>query len=440
MADNRCPNCGKVVPEGSKYCNYCGFLLASEMECPKCHHTIPSDSIFCPVCREMLVKDNTGDSEKAAREEQAGSHKTRYTFIILGILAFVGLFIIKQCFYSGNHREPIEVATGASAADSSSIDIFNRALEANNMKDDGSKIAYAMRVIDGQGKLTDKLIGVTYLSDDLHSFYKIYTLVKNGSDWDIRLSKTKYINGRTLVFDNIEMRTSDAEFPYMDNVNGKTYFYFAYLNLPQNRQGEGTVSTCYYDVESSDVVAQVDFTGEIVLNSEGKYQIISRSDNSNNGILASRLKEHAQNIGYLHIPTDEEIAAEKAEKAREEAEKARKDSIRFKMEEDERKAELLATGEEVQMEAKQVDKSKPLFRADEFSKKVNGPGYVVFLLKNGKVVAFNKRSNTNFEVHFGHGQATDIGWEDSEGGIVNIRTSNGKYQYNLSQNTSKKVG
>ena len=91
------------------------------------------------------------------------------------------------------------------------------------------------------------------------------------------------------------------------------------------------------------------------------------------------------------------------------------------------------------MNVKQYDKSKPLFRAEDFTKKINGPGYTVFLCKDGKVYAFNKASNSNFEVTYGGSNATDIGFEDSEKGIINVRTTTGKVQYNLNTHSAKKV-
>ena len=102
-------------------------------------------------------------------------------------------------------------------------------------------------------------------------------------------------------------------------------------------------------------------------------------------------------------------------------------------------AEKFQNGEEVKVDAQQVDKNTPLFRAEDFSKKINGGGYTVFLLKNGRVYAFSKASNSTFEVHFGGGSASDIGFEDSGKGIVNIRTGSGKVQYNLGSKTMKKV-
>lgn len=452
MSDNRCPKCGSLVPEGSKFCNNCGAPLSHEIECPACHSMIPADSIFCPVCREMVKKNtpahNGEDAWKPSDSQQdspdtnlppAENHKTRNVMIISLILAFLALFIVTRCFYSGNKNKPEEVTVSeASTGDNNSIDIFNRTLEANNLKSDGDRIAYALRDLDEKGNPSDKILGITYLSDDLHSFYKIYTLTKNGSEWDIKLNTTKYINGRNLIFDPAELRSD--EIPMLDNINGKNYLYFAYANLPRsNEDPQGMVSAVLFDVDAASIAAQLDYQGEIVRTSDGQPQVIGRNSTGGSGILGARLREHAQNIGYLHIPSQEELEAERAEKAKEEAEKLKADSIAYAREHNVENIENLQNGEEVTMNVQQYDKTKPLFRAEDFTKKINGPGYTIFLLKNGKVYAFNKSTNTNFEVTYGGSNATDIGFEDSEKGIINVRTTSGKVQYNLNTHAAKKV-
>lgn len=450
MPDIKCPHCGNLVPQGSSFCNHCGAPLDQEIQCPHCDSIIPANSVFCPVCHEMVGKQTDGDNPDAAAASQPGkgNHTTRNTIIILAVLAFVGLIVVKQCFFTGTHNvTPDEVSITGDNANSNTIDIFNRTLEANNLKGDGDKIAYAMRVMDKNGK-QDKIIGVTYLNDDQHPFYKIYTLTPNGANWDIKLNKTKYLNGYNIVFDPAELRAGD-NLPFSDNINAKNYFYFAYLCMPKNMQGSvGTLSAVLFDIEAGDVVTQVDFTGTIATNATtGQQELQVTTPPMANGILATRLKDWASNIGFLHIPTPEELAAQKAEQEKEAAEKAHADSLARGLTTNNAAAAttasdpvLLNTGEEAKMDVQQYDKSKPLFRADEFSKRVRGGNYTVFLLKNGKVYAFSKSSNTNFEVHFGGSGATDIGWEDSEKGIINIRTASGRYQYNLNTNTAKKVG
>ncbi len=424
----------------------------SEIECPKCHAQVPADSVFCPNCSAMIGnkpqpgstaasgqpdawQQNQAQQEQPAPAEQPQrSNHTRNTLIVIALLAFLGLFIVNRCFFSSdNKRETTPIEDTVDSPDQT-IDIFNSTLDAHNLKVDGDKVAYAIRSFNEQGQPGDKIYGVTYLSEDQRSFYKIWTLSRNGSQWNPTLSKTKYVTQRTLVFDPDETRC--AEVPMIDNIGGKTYLYFAYLNLPLNRQeGDGIVSLVYFD--GNDIAAQIDYSGEIVRGTDGMPQIIARNNNAGSGLLATRLKEHASSIGYLHIPTAEEIAAE--QKAKEEEERAHllADSLAAAAAAQEQSN--FENGEEQHVAVTEHDKNSPQFRSGDFEKKINSARYTVFLLKSGKVYAFDKQTDMTFEVPYGSTGATEIGFEDSEKGIVNIRTANGRVQFNLPARTRKLV-
>lgn len=49
-----CPKCNYEVPDGSRFCNCCGYKFEQEntIKCPnpECGHLIPADSKFCPDC------------------------------------------------------------------------------------------------------------------------------------------------------------------------------------------------------------------------------------------------------------------------------------------------------------------------------------------------------------------------------------------------------
>ncbi|MBC7260237.1 MAG: SPFH domain-containing protein [Chloroflexi bacterium] len=51
----KCPNCGNMVPAGSKFCNNCGQKLAVENKCPNCGVDVPPGSKFCPNCGQKLA-------------------------------------------------------------------------------------------------------------------------------------------------------------------------------------------------------------------------------------------------------------------------------------------------------------------------------------------------------------------------------------------------
>lgn len=486
-----CPNCGHQCPEGSHFCNQCGAPIAmtDEVECPACHSMIPADSIFCPVCRNMMKKPAQQQPvqqeetvvkpvdqpkrrpiEFGAREAAAGpavgatqkatptptpntsSPTTDQTtgggsnwkqYLILGaILAFLALFVWVRCFRNSKpDRQPEATNTENTASVNNSTDIFNRALEEYALKGDGDKIAYALRLMNSEGQPSDKIMGVTYLSDENNSFYRIYTLTKNGSRWEIERNKQEYINGRKLIFDPAEMRSDEV--PTQKNINGKEYFCYAFLNMPQSMNGNGIVTIGLVDVETGNIASKVNYEGEIVVTSDGQRQIIGRHTNATNGILDSRIKEYAQGIGYLHIPTKEELDAEK-EAAEEEAAKKELEgpanADRRWLHDNAGALEALESGEEVHTAVTSYDKSTPLFKSEDFQSKINSPGYVVFLGKNGVVYAFNKSTDANFVVYAGSSKATQIGFENSEKGILNIRTTNGRLQYDLVNHTIKKRG
>lgn len=432
MADNRCPNCGNPVPEGSKFCNHCGCVLAGENEivCPHCGSTIPADSAFCPACRTAI---SHGFVPTSLPQKKKGS-KTVTVIVCVAIAAFVALWAVRTIFFSGHPDEPTAANVEVSDVDAGRYnDIFNNALIKNNLKNDGDQIAYACPVTNASGEV-DRLIGVTYLSDASHSFYKIFTLTLNGQDWDIKMDNQKYVDGYNLIFDPKALRAE--EIPAVVEVQGKRYMFFAYACVPSNEE-TGKICTVYFDIDGQKEIRQVDFNGTLMLDMDGQQILKCNTLPMATGILDGELIKRARSIGMLHIPTEEELAQAKAEQERIAAEKAAMaDSAAKRKAAEELRFE---SGEEVKVEAQQVDKNTPLFRAEDFSKKISGGGYTIFLLKNGRVYAFSKAANSTFEVHFGGGSATNIGFEDTAAGIINIRTASGKVQYNLGSKTMKKV-
>lgn len=448
----KCPRCGNEVPQGSLFCNKCGAPLTGQMECPKCHALIPADSIFCPHCHEMVGRQQGGPdawtqgqqtAEGQDQDGDAGSHRTRNTVIVVLVLAFIAIVVIRNCFFSDNQGN-ILTGTGdqteAAMTDDKSKDIFNSTLLSHNMKGDGDRIAYAMNVGNAEGTGgSNTIVGVTFNNNDPQkSYYKLYTLTRNGSDWDIKLSDTRYFVNRQLELDPGVMRAEEV--PSIDQINEKYYFYFAYMTLPpSNREGEGTVTLVYYDIATGQLATSLEYAGEVAFGSDGQRQIIARNQPGTTGFLKERLAQHAASIGYLHVPTPEELAAEKAEQekaAEEAAARAAADSMATASALDE------AVQDQVGAERKENptmhDKTQPMFRNEDFSKKITGPGYVVFLTKDGKVYAFNKNTDKNFVV-YSAGDATDIGFEDSGRGIINIRTTRGRIQYDLPNTTSRRV-
>lgn len=51
--DNTCPRCGKTISAGEKFCDGCGFSMAS-LTCPNCGARRNSTSVYCKECGERL--------------------------------------------------------------------------------------------------------------------------------------------------------------------------------------------------------------------------------------------------------------------------------------------------------------------------------------------------------------------------------------------------
>jgi membrane protease subunit (stomatin/prohibitin family) len=70
----RCPNCGKDIPFGSKFCPECGTNLSATITCPKCGATLPVGSKFCPNCGQQL-SGKAPEGEPASEAPDAESEK-----------------------------------------------------------------------------------------------------------------------------------------------------------------------------------------------------------------------------------------------------------------------------------------------------------------------------------------------------------------------------
>ena len=469
-----CPNCGNQAPEGSRFCNKCGTPL-SQKQCPACHSMIPADSIFCPHCRQMVRTTTTatlgeekvpvateswrnehgvlpGNAEPAKQpvqqpyrqpqpqrqnyapqqpqkfeepgdEEKGGSNKMLY-WIGAAILAFIALIVVRNCFFTEKKNTPIIDTTEIPNTSERALNIFTSALQ--NIKTDGEKPVYALRTQGQNGNAGDTIVGITWNTNVSPTEYKIYTFAANGSAWEPKHTERKTISGRDIDFEPNRLR-SNGDIPQLVKIDGKDYFYYAYLNLPQGGQGgTGRVTAAMYNIATGTIDAQIDFDGPIATTPENGKQIEVESTNSRSGALYDFLRDHGRNIGCLRFLSQEEIdkRKEEDEKAKEERELADPANADRRWNHDNEDIQnSLNNGEEVKVNITQYEKSKPLFKAEDFTSKINCPDFVVFLCNNGVVYAFNKKTDQNFVVYAGSPRATQIGFADSKKGLLNIRTS-----------------
>jgi len=67
-AENRCPRCNAMVPEGAAFCQSCGNRLAAEEAAPPapvqfcvhCGGRVREGARFCPTCGKTLPTSSTG--------------------------------------------------------------------------------------------------------------------------------------------------------------------------------------------------------------------------------------------------------------------------------------------------------------------------------------------------------------------------------------------
>ena len=63
----RCQHCGHEVPEGSVFCNRCGYRMSHDMACPHCGKQIPATSVFCPACGKAVDQEEAPAPESTTR-------------------------------------------------------------------------------------------------------------------------------------------------------------------------------------------------------------------------------------------------------------------------------------------------------------------------------------------------------------------------------------
>lgn len=372
--------------------------------------------------------------------DDSGSHLTRN--IVIGVLAaaLIGLFVINRMFYSGTtEREKTEDTSAMQNSIKGSTDIFERALKENNLVGDGATVAYAIRVLGSNGS-PDHIIGISYLDNgDSHAFYKIYDLTQNEGKWVTELVKTEQCDGRKLYFEPIQLRASEDQLPQATEIDGKRYVYFAYFSTPMSSSASGKVVQVLYDVDAKDVKTTSVYSGSFQSLEDGEQYIVVNPRHSGSSI-GNYLDNQAQFIGILHIKTEEELAKEREEEeAKNQADTAKtaaetENAAKNWNEQNAGTIENLKAGEQAQVNTKGHDKTAPLFSKENIKLKKQNANFTVFMTNDGKVYVFNKKTQQNSVIYAGGSPATNIGFADTEKGILNVRTASGVVSYDLNTN------
>ena len=484
----RCQHCGHEVPEGSVFCNHCGYRMSGEVKCSYCHEAMPATSVFCPHCgkavdnamsvarqeRETAAttsgQGQTYNEQRRAAERQAarqpanawqqpapevdddddddndgGGCSNFNRNLIIGIVALavlIGLLsMLRHCNSRENDRLEARADSLAIQAENSQdeIAVLGAELSRNNFTEDGATIGTAVKFPSTDPDTPDRIVGVTYKNDADRPFIKLYKLTREGGGWKTELGQTKYFDGRNISMDNSSLIADAMYIPRSVKIDGKDYLYFGFLNHLKGagEGGNGRVTLALYDVDNKKLTT-LSYDGKIKSRSDGRQYVHCRGPlESTSGSERSFLKQEAANIGAIHVATQDEIDAEEEAKAKEEEEKALEGEENADAKWDHDNAEnmdKLKEGEEVKMKPTQYD--KPIINMKEIKEKLENDRYLVFLDTKGSVVGFNKSTRKYFTIYAGkNGAATGISLNGDNN--VLIKTPSGSITYDLVHDKAK---
>ena len=471
----RCEKCGQQVPDGSAFCNHCGAPISADMLCPSCGQTIPANSVFCPKCGKMVrndmqepveetvatagatyhelererreqetdpwqetrreqeqerkpyyPEDNVQDEDDEDEEELSSepAHFNRNVLIGAAVVAaLIGLLLLlRTCGSSNDGRHEV---TGSDStllvADAAGdpMAVFTAELSRNNFTGDGAVAAHAVKVPGNGTDRPEVIMGVTAKNDtESRSYFKIYKLTQNGQVWMPELQHTQYLNGRTVNMDNAALIADIQNVPRAVRVNDKDYYYFAYVNNPVEGGSIGRVSLCLWNVDEKKLTT-LDYQGPIKTLDDGRQYVYGKPLQSINS---------AGGDAFDAVPVQEE-----------EKRLADPNNVDERWnQENEENVEALKKGEEVTIKAASYD--KPIFNMKEINKKIENEGYIVFSINNGAVYGFNKNTRKYFSIYApkGDSQPSDIGFADSKNNLMRMRTSEGRFSYDLVTDASQR--
>lgn len=492
----RCQHCGHEVPEGSIYCNRCGYRMSNDTTCPHCGKQIPASSVFCPSCGKA-VKEITRTSQPAAtprvtqRPEQPRPEQPARTYneqrraaqqqqqqaarkpvnawqqpdpeedddddngggggssfnrnLIIGIIVaavLIGLLsLMRHCNSQENDRLEARADSAALIAEGSQdpMAVLTAELSRSGMAEDKAYTGCAVRFDSTDPDTPERIVGVTYKDDTDRPFIKVYSLTRDGAEWKTELGQVKYYDGRVIMMDNSSLIADAMNVPRKVTIDGKQYLYFAFLNHLKGagEGGNGRVTLCLYDVEGKKLTP-LTYDGKIKSRTDGRQYVYCRGPLENvSGNERRFLQQEAASIGAIRVATQEEIDAEEEAKAQEEEAKALEgeENADAKWDHDNAEnVEKLKEGEEVKMKPTQYD--KPIINMKEIKEKLENDRYLVFLDTKGSVVGFNKSTRKYFTIYGGkNGTATGISMHGDNS--VLIKTAGGSITYDLVHDKAK---
>ena len=459
-----CPHCGASIPSTSIYCPKCGNPVDEEVKQPtRPAPAAPAPQRQAPAAPQRPATTYNQQRQAAQQraqqqtrqanawqkpvtpvedeEDNAGGGRSNFNRnLIIGIIAVVVLIallsLLRHCNSTENDNLKALGDSAAMVADDSQdpLAVFQAELSRAGMIDDQATPACAVRFNDPNSDSLKCIVGVTYKNDPTRPFIKIYKLTRQGSTWTPELAQTKYFDGRNISMDNNALIADPMQVPRAVTVDGKQCLYFALLDHLKGSEN-GRVTLCLFDVDGKRLTS-LNYDGQLRSRTDGRQYVYGQPLESTNSVERRFLAQEAANIGAIHVPTQEELDADKEaeEEAEEKAEEANQTNEEKWSKENAENLDKLKNGEEVKMRPTMSD--KPTINFKDIKTKVENDKYIVFLDNKGMVQGFNKNTRKYFGIY---GDTKNPAKSISlSSGKVNIQTGNGTISYDLASDRAKK--
>lgn len=117
----KCNNCGKDIPNESKFCMFCGTIIETpkDIECPKCKNKNPLDAAFCTECGHSLTntKHNSARDLASAQSKENTNNTldpSNYNFVLFrGIQIYGTEAMVEEKLCSLGYKKKGELFIGS---------------------------------------------------------------------------------------------------------------------------------------------------------------------------------------------------------------------------------------------------------------------------------------------------------------------------------------
>lgn len=116
----KCSNCGRVIPDGAKFCKYCGVPVndlsleedkannTEKIRCSVCGALVNGNNRYCTNCGLLLIRkdfssNNSAKTKQKKRKRRSAGRKIAIAFVVLTLMlvAFIAAILL---FYFQKHQ------------------------------------------------------------------------------------------------------------------------------------------------------------------------------------------------------------------------------------------------------------------------------------------------------------------------------------------------